>query len=266
MIIAPLTKSQFGIYAECVSHQGEVCYNLPYIYELDGSLDGERLVRAIETAVKAHPTLFTRISVNDDGEPMQTIDDTETFELTIEDIDDIETVKPSRVVPINIYGDRLFHIRLLKDANHYYYFQDLHHIIVDGTSMQVILSDVDAAYRGEPLAPESLTMAEVAQKEAELRQTSAFEEGKQWYAQNFDCGDTFTQLMPDLEIAEHAEASQLRTLSVDMSQVDAFCKETKSANFTVKPIFITTKGLADGMYSKLISFDVTLEDLFEIVK
>ena len=244
MIIAPLTKSQFGIYAECVSHQGEVCYNLPYIYVLDGSLDGERLVRAIETAVKAHPTLFTRISVNDDGEPMQTIDDTETLELTIENIDDIETMKPSLVVPFNIYGDRLFHIRLLKDANHYYYFQDLHHIIVDGTSMQVILSDVDAAYKGEPLAPESLTMAEVAQKEAELRQTSAFEEGKQWYAQNFDCGDTFTQLMPDLEIAEHAEASQLRTLSVNMSQVDAFCKEHgifKSNFFTMAYSYLLAK-------------------------
>lgn len=50
-----------------------------------------------------------------------------------------------------------------------------------------------------------------------------------------------------------------------LHRVDAFQKETKSANFTVKPIFITTKGLADGVYSKLISFDVTLEDLFEII-
>ena len=35
-----LSKAQYGIYAECAGHTGEVCYNLPYLYTLDGSLDG----------------------------------------------------------------------------------------------------------------------------------------------------------------------------------------------------------------------------------
>jgi hypothetical protein len=58
--IAPLTKVQYGIYAECIAHQGEICYNLPYLYILDGSLDEEKLKTAVETAVAAHPTLFTK--------------------------------------------------------------------------------------------------------------------------------------------------------------------------------------------------------------
>ena len=29
--IAPLTRSQYGIYAECVSHENEVFYNLPFL-------------------------------------------------------------------------------------------------------------------------------------------------------------------------------------------------------------------------------------------
>jgi hypothetical protein len=65
----PLSKTQYGLYVECVNHQGEVCYNLPYLYTLDGSLDGDRLCRAIESAVAAHPTLFTRIALDDNGEP-----------------------------------------------------------------------------------------------------------------------------------------------------------------------------------------------------
>ena len=80
----PLSKTQYGIYAECVGHDGEPCYNLPYLYILDNSLDAERLCRAIEEAVKAHPTLFTRIVLNDDGEPMQAIDDTKLFQLSEE--------------------------------------------------------------------------------------------------------------------------------------------------------------------------------------
>ena len=40
--IAPITKTQYGLYVECVAHQGEVCYNIPYLYTLDGSLDEDK--------------------------------------------------------------------------------------------------------------------------------------------------------------------------------------------------------------------------------
>ena len=71
---APLTTSQFGIFVECASHKQEAFYNLPYIYVLDRSLDGDRLLEAIRTAFMAHPTLFTRIELNNDGDPIQTLD------------------------------------------------------------------------------------------------------------------------------------------------------------------------------------------------
>ena len=241
---APLSKVQYGLYVECVAHQGEACYNLPYLYVLDGSLDEQRLKAAIEAAVAVHPTLFTRIELNGEGDPLQTIDDSETFSLAVEHIADIEAEKQQMIVPFDIYNDRLFHIRLLKDQQHFYVFLDIHHIIGDGTTLKVMLTDIEKAYNGEALAPEAMTMAEVATAEAELRKTAAFEEGKQWYAQNFDCGDCFTQLMPDLEEPEHAEASIVRTLSVDMAQVDAFCKDNgifKSNFFTTAYSFLLAK-------------------------
>ena len=223
---APLSKSQYGIYAECVGHIGEICYNLPYVYVLDRSLDGERLRSAVETAVNAHPTLFTRIELNDDGEPIQAIDmENETWTLEMEDVDNIEQKKKELVIPFNIYGDRLFHIRLLRDDNHYYLFIDYHHIICDGTSMSLMLDDINKAYGDDAITPESVSMADIAKEEAEKRQSPAFEEAKKWYAAHFDCGDTFTQLIPDLEEPVHSEASLLRTLHTDMARVDAFCKE-----------------------------------------
>ena len=241
---APLSKVQYGLYVECVAHQGEACYNLPYLYVLDGSLDEDRLCRAIEAAVAAHPTLFTRIELDGQGDPLQTIDDGEVFTLSVETVKDIEAEKQQMIVPFDIYNDRLFHIRLLRDAAHFYLFLDIHHIIGDGTTLKVMLSDVDKAYGGGVLEPEAMTMAEVAMAEAELRKTAAFDEGKQWYAQNFDCGDCFTQLMPDLEETEHSEASIVRTLGVDMARVDAFCKDNgifKSNFFTTVYSFLLAK-------------------------
>ncbi len=222
MKTAPLSKIQYGIYAECVSHQGETCYNLPYMFVLDGSLDENKLKKAIETAVAAHPTLFTRIAVNEQGDPVQTIDDSETFSLSIEPYDDKSS--QSLVIPFDIVNDRLFHIRLLKDAEHFYLLLDIHHIIGDGITLKVMLADIEAAYNGKALEPETMTMIDVAIADAEKRQTPAFEDGKQWYAQNFDCGDTFTGLIPDLEGTERSEANIIRVLSVDKEKVESFCK------------------------------------------
>ena len=241
---APLTKVQYGIYAECIAHQGEAYYNLPYLYVLDGNLDEEKLRRAVESTVAAHPTLFTRIKLNGQGDPQQTIDDCETFSLQVEHIADIEVEKQNLVMPFDIYNDRLFHIRLLKDAGHYYLLLDIHHLICDGITLKVILADVESAYDGHALEPEMITMREVALAENETCRTPVFEEARQWYAQTFDCGDTFTQLIPDLEAAERSEASQVRVLSADMERIEAFCKASgiyKTTLFTAAYAYLLAK-------------------------
>ena len=242
---APLTKSQFGIYVECVGHRGEPYYNLPFIHIIDRSLDGERLLAAIETAFKAHPTLFTRIEMDNNGEPLQTIDmDNETWSLAIEDVTDIEQEKTRFTQPFDLDGGRLFNIKLMRDSEHYDILVDTHHIIADGTSLLILLHDIDRAYHGEEIAPEEMTLMELAQIEAQQRETPAFEEAKKWYAANFDCGDTFTQFMPDLEEQERRKDNMLRTLSLDLSRVDEYCKQNgvfKSTLFTTAYAFLLAK-------------------------
>ena len=242
---APLSKVQYGIYVECASRIGEICYNLPYVYALDKSLDEERLRTAVIDTVEAHPTLFTRIELTDDGEPMQTIDmDNEHFELEIEDATDIEKKAAELVRPFDIYNDRLFRIHLLRDDSHLYLFIDYHHLIVDGTSMSLLLHDINDAYNGKAVSGESMTLADVCAEEEALRQSPAFEEAKQWYAKNFDCSDTFTQLLPDREEPELKEACLLRTLSVDMDRVEQFCRDNgifKSTLFTMAYAYLLAK-------------------------
>ena len=242
---APLSRSQYGIYAECVSHENEIFYNLPFLFVFDGSLDADRLCRAIETTIKAHPTFFTRIGVTEDGEPFQSVDmEKEDFSLTVEQVIDLEAEKKKFIEPFKLYGGRLFHTKVLRDANHIYWLFDMHHIISDGTSYNIIISDVETAYNGGTLAPEEMSMRELALAEAEMRKTPAFEEGKQWYAQNFDCGDTFTQLLPDREIPGQSDAHLVRILNIDMDRVDAFCKDNnikKSTFFTAAYAYLLAK-------------------------
>ena len=253
---APLSKTQYGIYVECVQHLGEYCYNITYLYTLDGSLDEERLKAAIESVVVAHPTLFTRIELNEQGEPVQSIDDGETFSLEVEHINDIEEEKKGMVKAFDVYNDRLFRIRLLNDGSHFYLLVDIHHIIGDGTTLKVLLNDIDAAYCGKTLEAEGKTQADIVREEAEMRQTPAFEEDKQWYAQNFDCSDTFSQLIPDLEGKVSEIGAFKRKMSVSIETVDAFCR----THGIFKSTFFT------GVYSYLLAkYNNDQEALFNTV-
>ena len=241
---APLTKTQYGLYVECLNHPGEPCYDVPFLYVLDGSLDEDRLRKAIETAVAAHPTLFTRIKLTDEGEPVQMIDDTETFSLQVEHIDDIEAAKKTMIQPFNIVDGRLFYIRLLRDKEHFYFFQNVHHTIFDGSSQAIMLADIEKAYNGEPLDAEQLTMAQLAVEEEKQRETAAFEEDKKWYAENFDCGDCYSPLLPDRDDKQFVDALLTRTMAVDMDRVDAFCKANgifRSSVFTAAYGYLLAK-------------------------
>ena len=148
------------------------------------------------------------------------------------------------VVPFDIYNDRLFHIRLLKDSNHFYLLLDIHHLICDGVSLNVMLTDIESAYSGKALESETMTMQELAIAEDEARKTPVFEESKQWYAQNFDCGDTFTQLIPDRDEPERTESSLIRILSANTERVETFCKTHglyKNTLFTAAYAFLLAK-------------------------
>ena len=244
---APLTRSQYGIYAECMAHQGEVWYNIDVIYDFDGSLDEQRLKSALEATVANHPTLFTRIGLDEQGEPIQTIDDSETFSVEVEHVADIEAEKPKMVFPYQLLGDRLFRFRLLRDASRFYLLFSIHHIIGDGSSILVLLADLAAAYEGKALEPEKMSQADVAREETALRQTARFGEDKQWYAEHFDCGDCYSPVLPDQEGAgceERGDGVLRRRLEVDAGRLDTFLKEHgifKSTFFTAAYSFLLAK-------------------------
>ena len=246
---APLISSQLGIYAECVAHKGELCYNLPFIFEIDGSLDGERLRQAVMAMVHAHPAFFTRIELNNDGELMQTIDmDNETWTLELEEVSDIEAEKASFPQPFDLEGGRLFRFRLLRQGDRFYLLMDVHHIINDGSSFHNMLQEISAAYEGNSIEPETFSLMDMAYEEVELRKSPAFEEGKKWYARHFDCGDTCTELIPDLEESVPRDGMKSRVLQTRLEDIDAFCREKgvfKSTFFTTAYAFLLAKFVGD---------------------
>ena len=64
----PLSGTQMGILIETLSHPDTVIYNIPSLFRLPAGIDTDRLARAIEAAINAHPYLKAALFANEDGE------------------------------------------------------------------------------------------------------------------------------------------------------------------------------------------------------
>ena len=82
-------------------------------------------------------------------------------------------LKPQLEQPFLLLRDQLFRIRIIKTDENVYLFIDFHHIIFDGTSLNVLFSELNKAYRGESIERETFSGFEIAQEEEILRQTNA---------------------------------------------------------------------------------------------
>ncbi len=179
----PLTKSQEGIFVECMSKPDTTSYNIPVVMRYDSSIDVSKLKEAIAKAVEAHPFIQTHLFMDKTGDIRLARKDAVPF--SVEEIEEIEAesleaVKGDLIRPFQLMGDRLFRVKIIHaDAD--YLFAEMHHIISDGTSMNIFMDAVSRAYNGEELAPEAFSGYEVSLMEQDIRQTDALPKAKEYY-------------------------------------------------------------------------------------
>ena len=155
----PLTENQRGVYIDWDLNREALQYNIPSVQRLDG-VDALRLRNAVEAAISAHPYLKTRLTMADgDVRQQPHADEPTVVELITLD----ETPKPgffqNKVRPFNLFNDQLYRAAVyqVKNSGAVYLFLDFHHMVFDGVSATVLMTDIRRAYQGETLSPETYT-------------------------------------------------------------------------------------------------------------
>jgi surfactin family lipopeptide synthetase A len=203
-----------------MSQQGKALYNNAMLFKLAADIDTDRLARAFEAVVQAHPYIKTRLFIDDEGHPRQRRNDEEPYQQSIEHLRerDFLKLKPQLEQPFLLLSDQLFRIRIIKTEENVYLFIDFHHIIFDGTSLNVLLADLNKAYRGESIERETFSGFEIAQEEEILRQTNAYSDAKKWNLQMF--GDLEITSLP---LSDKSE----QTISFGRQQLDLGLEESE---------------------------------------
>ncbi|TKI55265.1 edeine biosynthesis hybrid PKS-NRPS EdeI [Brevibacillus antibioticus] len=146
----PATSSQQRIYVLEQMQEGAVAYNIPTVMMLEGELDRAAFERAFVTLVQRHESLRTSFSIVD-GALMQTVQPSVDFTLAYREVDENEarrTVKQF-IQPFDLSKAPLVRGMLIRiDVNKHLLLFDMHHIISDGVSINILIREFFQLYQG----------------------------------------------------------------------------------------------------------------------
>ena len=244
-----LTRTQEGVYVESMAKPGQTAYNVPILLKLSDELEIDRLKSAIVAAVNAHPILKTRLFINEDGDVrMRRMDGDFSFDenaIPVRQIESIEAEKASLIKPFHMLGGRLFRAELLLEDGKWL-FLEAHHIIVDGSSLNILLHDISRAYAGEILEQEVFTAYDVALNEQELRSGSAWDEAKAYYEELLSDAETVN--MPAGDRQEISERETCLFSMPGMTPAEAFLRFCDENRCSMNGLFSTAFGLTLDKY------------------
>ena len=197
--IYPLTGSQKGIFAECSKNPESTVYNIPFLFELDNSVDTDKLSEAVTAMVNAHSYLLTEVFLSDKGEMVQRpCDETFVPEVIETTNAQFESIKNDLVHPFKLEKGRLFCAKIYTTEDKKYLFTDFHHIIADGNSYDIIFEDINRAYKGEKLEKETYTGFDAALDEEQQMKEGKYKKAEKYYDSIFEGIETESLPIPDL--------------------------------------------------------------------
>jgi amino acid adenylation domain-containing protein len=132
---------------------GDINYNLPGSLMIEGRLDLGRLDIVFKTIIDRHESLRTSFEMKD-GQPIQIVHDTVDFRVEYLESGEAENgeLMASFVKPFDLSAAPLLRVRLVSfsEEKHVLLF-DMHHIISDGASINIIAKEITELYNGSEL-------------------------------------------------------------------------------------------------------------------
>ncbi|UII23764.1 non-ribosomal peptide synthetase [Fulvivirga ligni] len=149
-----LTPQQTRLFILQELDRDSTAYNLPQAYEIKGFLDKARLQDTFKKIISRHDSLRTRFLLNEDKAPEQHVLDDVPFSIeyykAIES--EVENIMREFVRPFDLSTAPLIRAGLIEVGEGCAILLiDLHHIISDGTSQQILVQDFGAIYNGVDL-------------------------------------------------------------------------------------------------------------------
>lgn len=154
-----LSSSQERLFFTHKSNPESTSYNISNAVILEGNLDQDKLTESFTKLIDRQESLRTSF-IEVDGVPFQKIENEFKFEIeniqidTIENSSEMQSIVNNFIRPFDLSLSPLLRVGLfLISTDKYLLVIDMHHIISDGFSHQIMFADLFKFYNGEEISP-----------------------------------------------------------------------------------------------------------------
>ena len=228
----PLTKTQMGIYLEGLTGGNNATYTIPFLIRTDSSVTADSLAAAVKKVVAAHPSMKYMIRAGADGIPHMFMVPTAPVDITVTDgTEDGRLAFMEHFMPVVPMMDQLlFHFAVYRTPERCYLAVKTHLIFLDGTSVSLMIEELNKALAGEALQPEAFTIQQAAMREEQMMRDGSYETAKLYHTELFKAMDGIPSMAGDRDGALTPGVSENmryepHTLSAE--RVKAFCEKNQ---------------------------------------
>ncbi|PYI16870.1 beta-ketoacyl synthase domain-containing protein [Aspergillus violaceofuscus CBS 115571] len=151
------------------------------MFRLSGPLDVDRLREAVTAVGQRHEALRTCLVIDARQHITQAVLETSVLRLELRQIyADDEVMAEYEALKQHVYdltsGETMRIVLLSGSPGHYHLLIGCHHINVDGISYQVLMADLECAYKGEPRDTPVLQYLDYADRQREEHEQGAWDQ------------------------------------------------------------------------------------------
>ena len=185
-----LTSAQKRLYFLYHFDKLSMAYNMPANLSLKGNLDYQKVENVCQSLIKRHSILRSYF-VLVDGKPQQKLRENITFKIEDFTVTKGANVDVARSIqafsrPFDLAKAPLFRVGIInKSALESILMFDIHHIVCDGISLNILIQEFMMLYRGESLSQITLQFKDYAQWLGLDHQQKGLEKQKNYWLEKF---------------------------------------------------------------------------------
>ncbi|MEC0128814.1 non-ribosomal peptide synthetase [Paenibacillus pabuli] len=245
----PLSLTQKQMYTLFCNDPHSTAYNMPEALIIEGDLDHQRLRFALEELTKRHEILRTTFyAIN--GEPVQAVhaESVISLEYSEQASTGLEETIGQFIRPFDLACLPLFRAGITKiESRKHLLLIDLHHIVADGASIGIFISELASIYNGDSLPAIRLHYKDFSVWQYKQKENHQFQPQAQYWMDQFRNG------VPVLSLPYDYPRPKLKSLEGDRISFTVDANRTSSLKKLAAENGVTLFMLLLTMYQTMLS-------------
>ncbi|MBQ0049698.1 MAG: amino acid adenylation domain-containing protein [Bacteroidales bacterium] len=232
---APLTYPQMGVYLDCLKNPGSTLYNVPSKVVFPSSISCDELQSAVNATIANHQSFrFTFGHVN--GETCQLLQADMPIEVPIKEMstEAAETFEQEFMRPFNLEKGPLFRFEIVQTPQQLILYLDIHHLITDGGSVDLIIREIAARLNHENAEKEEYTYMQFALDQKAAEGGAEYKAAKEFFHSRLATCEGASEITADMPKNDDA----LHTLGTTCSPVNLQPVEAMAKRLGVTPMSV----------------------------